>query len=49
MDAATLWSRACGQLKTVLNEDTFSRWIDILKPVGLEADILTLGVENDFY
>ncbi len=49
MDAATLWSRACGQLKTVLNEDTFSRWIDILKPVGLEADILTLGVENDFH
>ena len=49
MDAATLWGRACDQLKTVLNEDTFSRWIDILKPVGLEADVLTLGVENDFH
>ena len=49
MDAVTLWNRACGQLKTVLNEDTYSRWIDILKPVGFEADILTLGVENDFH
>ena len=41
MDAVTLWNRACGQLKTVLNEDTYSRWIDILKPVGFETDILT--------
>ena len=49
MDAVTLWNRACGQLKTVLNEDTYSRWIDILKPVGFETDILTLGVENDFH
>ena len=48
MDATRLWSRTCDQLKTVLNEDTFSRWIDILKPVSLEADVLTLAVENDF-
>lgn len=49
MDAVALWNRACDQLKTVLNEDTFSRWIDILKPISLEADVLTVGVENDFH
>ncbi len=49
MDATTVWSRACDQLKTVLNEDTYSRWIDILKPLSLEADVLTLSVENDFH
>ncbi len=49
MEAANLWGRTCDQLKTVLNEDTFSRWIEILKPVSLEADVLTLAVENDFH
>ena len=49
MDAASVWNRACDQLKTVLNEDTFSRWIDIIKPISLEADVLTLSVENDFH
>ena len=49
MDAVTLWGRACDELKKVLNEDTFSRWIDILKPVELDNNFLTLGVENDFH
>lgn len=48
MEAKELWTNACNQLKGILNEDTFSRWISIIKPVSYDGDKLVLSVNNDF-
>ncbi|MDX9868733.1 MAG: chromosomal replication initiator protein DnaA [Kiritimatiellia bacterium] len=48
MNAAELWASACDHLKSVLNSDVFSRWIEIIRPTALEENRLTLTVENDF-
>lgn len=47
--ANELWLSACRNLKDVLHPDVFSRWIEVIAPVSLEEDILTLAVDNDFY
>lgn len=46
--AAELWANACNHLKSVLNADVFSRWIEIIRPATLEENCLSLEVENDF-
>lgn len=48
MDTIELWTNVCTQLKNILNEDTFSRWISIIKPVSYTGNKLELSVNNDF-
>ena len=48
MNATELWSLACVSLSRVLNKDTYTRWIDIIRPAGLSNGTLTLSVDNDF-
>jgi chromosomal replication initiator protein len=48
-NATDLWKRACRSLREILHPDVFSRWIEVITPVSLEGDVLTLSVDNDFY
>ncbi|MDD5704476.1 MAG: chromosomal replication initiator protein DnaA [Kiritimatiellae bacterium] len=49
METISLWGRACDQLRSVLNQDVFSRWIAVIQPVAMEDDTLVLRVDNDFH
>ncbi len=44
-----IWDRACALLSEKLPKDVFERWIEVIAPMQLENDTLTLGVANDFY
>lgn len=48
METKELWQNACSQLKGILNEDIFLRWISIINPVSYDGNKLVLGVNNDF-
>jgi chromosomal replication initiator protein len=43
-----LWTKACEHLKSVLNSDVYSRWIEIIKPVAIQDSRFVLNVDNDF-
>ena len=47
--AADLWKKACRNLEEILHPDVYSRWIEVIRPVELVDNTLTLAVENDFY
>ncbi len=49
ISGVSLWNDACNHLQKLLHPDVYARWISVIKPVTYEADVLTLGVENDFY
>ncbi len=49
MNEVSLWRDACAHLQHLLQRDVYARWIAVIKPIKLENNILTLGVENDFY
>ena len=44
-----LWQRACSHLRQRLHPDVFSRWIEVIEPVSLQGQTLTLVVGNNFY
>lgn len=44
-----IWTRACELLSEKLPKDVFERWIEVIAPLQIENDALTLGVANDFY
>ncbi len=44
-----LWSRTSGQLRNLLNEDIYDRWIAGIMPLRAEGTTLTLGVSNDIF
>ena len=44
-----LWENTCAQLKELLNEDTYDRWIAGIIPLSLENNTLKLGVSNDIF
>lgn len=48
MNAVNLWSKACKQIQTILNRDTYERWIEVIEPVSVENNTLILNVDNDF-
>ena len=48
-DVNEIWKKACRHLSDVLHEDVFSRWIAIIDPRSIEAGVITLAVDNDFY
>jgi len=45
----TAWGDTSRQLKSVLNEDTYDRWIAGINPVRLDNRTLVLGVSNDVF
>jgi len=47
--AKDLWGKACLKLQDILQPDIYARWIGVIEAVSLEAGVLTLGVDNDFY
>ena len=47
--ATDLWKKACRNLEEILHPDVYSRWIEVIRPVELVDNTLTLAVENDFY
>ncbi len=48
MNLEELWSKTCSNVKLDLNEETFSRWIAIIRPLAFQGNELRLGVENEF-
>jgi len=48
MNAPELWTKACEHLKGVLNNDVYSRWIEIIKPLDIQDSNFVLTVDNDF-
>ncbi|MBM4143412.1 MAG: chromosomal replication initiator protein DnaA [Lentisphaerae bacterium] len=48
-DVRVLWNSACAHLREVLRADVYSRWIEVITPVDITDDALTLEVDNDFY
>ncbi len=44
-----IWQSASEQLRGMLNEDVYDRWIAGIVPVRLEKNTLVLGVSNDVF
>ncbi len=44
-----IWQEVSSRLRSLLNEDTFDRWISGIVPVALDARHLKLGVSNDIF
>lgn len=49
MSVDSVWNDTCSHLRKLLHPDVYARWISVIKPLKLEDNTLTLGVENDFY
>lgn len=47
-DAKKVWEQALGSLRTVLNQEVFRLWFAPVEARGLQGNLLTLGVANDF-
>src|SRR5437016_3408260 len=43
-----LWGSAQQHLRTLLNADIYRLWFEPLQAMGIEGDVLTLEVANDF-
>ena len=48
MDLPSLWQKACEYLKSVLNPDIYTRWIEIIHPLSIDGEKLVLQVDNNF-
>jgi chromosomal replication initiator protein len=44
-----IWSAVCQELRTILNDDTYDRWISGIVPLGIEGKTFRLGVSNDIF
>mgnify|MGYP001487966788 CR=1 FL=1 len=44
-----IWQACCEQLKTILSDDIYDRWIAVIQPLSIEENNLQLAVANDFY
>ncbi len=44
-----IWEDACKQLKGILSEDIYDRWIAVIQCVSGSGNSLQLAVANDFY
>lgn len=45
----TVWTTTCEQLRTVLGENIYDRWIAGIVPVSMDSHILTLGVSSETF
>ena len=44
-----IWHACCDQLKTILSNDIYDRWIAVIQPLSIQENTLQLAVANDFY
>ena len=44
-----IWKKCCKQLKKILSEDIYERWIAVIEPLEIIDNTLLLVVANDFY
>ena len=44
-----IWKKCCKNLKKILSEDIYERWISVIEPLEIVEDTLLLVVANDFY
>jgi len=44
-----IWDEACKQLKGILSQDIYDRWISVIKCQEISKDRIKLVVANDFY
>ena len=44
-----IWQACCEQLKTILSDDIYDRWIAVIQPLSIEENNLQLAAANDFY
>ena len=49
MTVGDIWQTSLGQLREMLNEDTFNRWIAGIVPVRREENTVILGVSCDIF
>lgn len=47
--AGTIWKQAKKELRSILSQDVYDRWISGIKAQNLDDSKLTLSVANDFY
>lgn len=48
-DTKIIWKKCQKQLRKILSEDVYERWIAVIEPIKIENDKLHLVVANDFY
>ena len=48
-DFKNIWPEACNQLKNILSEDIYERWIAVIQCREISDNKLCLIVANDFY
>ncbi len=48
-NSAQIWQDVCSQLRTLLNEDTYNRWIAGIVPLDITKDGCRLGVSNEMF
>ncbi len=48
-NCSTIWNDACKQLKGILSNDVYERWIAVIQCIGETDTALQLAVANDFY
>lgn len=48
-DIENIWLGCCEQLKSILSDDIYDRWIAVIQPLTIENQQLKLAVANDFY
>ena len=44
-----IWDEACKQLKGILSNDVYDRWIAVIQCLEISGDSMRLAVANDFY
>ena len=48
-DTNLIWKKCCKQLKKILSEDVYERWIAVIEPIEIVDNNILLAVANDFY
>ena len=46
---STIWDEACKQLKGILSNDIYDRWIAVIQCLDITENRMQLAVANDFY
>ncbi len=49
INCSELWERIDQQLRELLNEDTYDRWMAGIRPVGISGQRCRLGVSNELF
>lgn len=48
-DCTTIWSNCLEVIRTNVNEQSFRTWFEPIKPIGLDDNVLTIQVPNQFF